>query len=303
MKSSRIKFTHRVICIFSVAVFHSGDLANAELVSWFSASGKTNLDSSGVQMTSGFQFQLGVFSGGFTPTAANFEQWPSHWVPAATSNYDAVNKQFGGQFSVTNNNSPFLVGASAWIYGFRITPTGTDRLLFRKLTWTWPAPNPMNPLGPEWNASDADQVILGSIHASGTPWLMKASLGQTFTQWQVDQLTGVSLNGPTDDPDQDGVSNLLEFVFGTNPNIPGSPTAMPLSLVSDRLQISIPRRIDHPASLVVEVSGDLVQWQSGPLHTEVVSDGGAALVVRDLTPLGPLHPRRFIRLKAALGSP
>ena len=64
--------------------------------------------------------------------------------------------------------------------------------------------------------------------------------------------------------------------------MPNAATATPLSLVDvggvKYLQIRIPRRIDHPAALVVEVSADLVHWNSGAAHTAVVEDSAAAFV-------------------------
>jgi hypothetical protein len=73
-----------------------------------------------------------------------------------------------------------------------------------------------------------------------------------------------------------------------------------VALQSGHVVITVPRRLDRPATLTVEVSGNLVDWQSGPAHTEVLQDNEAALVVRDLTPLSPANPKRFIRLKAKL---
>ena len=96
---------------------------------------------------------------------------------------------------------------------------------------------------------------------------------------------------------------MLEYVFGTPPESAGAPTATPVAVVGGHLQITIPRRIDHPATLIVEVSDDLTSWHSGPAYTAVVSDGLAALVVRDLTPMDADHPRRFMRLKAAVPAP
>ncbi len=122
----------------------------------------------------------------------------------------------------------------------------------------------------------------------------------SFAQWQTEFLDGEPLNKPADDPDKDGVSNLLEFVFGTAPKTANAPVATPVALQSGHAVITIPRRIDHLVTLTVEVSGNLVTWNSGPLHTAIVSDEVAALVVRDLTPLSPANPRRFIRLKASL---
>lgn len=66
---------------------------------------------------------------------------------------------------------------------------------------------------------------------------------------------------------------------------------------------SIPCRVDHPADLTVEVSDNLTNWHLEPAHTEVVTEGLTALVVRDLISLDASHPRRFIRLHATLPTP
>jgi hypothetical protein len=274
--------------------------ASAEQISWFSDIGKTNLDSGGVAMNSAFQFELGAFGGGFVPTAANTTQWRSHWVAADSATYNPTNQRFSGGFLLGSNAAPFTVGAKAWVFGFRDTPTGSEWILFRKTTWTWPASNPMSPPTIEWNARDANEVVLGAINAIGAPFLMKSAALQTYAQWQAAYLTAEPLNGPNDDPDHDGSPNLLEFVFGTPPKTAGAPTATPVSLVGGYLQITIPRLIGHPAGLTVEVSDNLVNWQSGSTYTQTVSDIPASLVVRDLTPLDTAHPKRFIRLRAGL---
>ena len=287
----------RILC---VAVCLAGTKLDAETIAWFSDAGKTNLDGAGVPMDGAFHFELGVFSSGFVPTASNVGQWAAHWVVADSETYNVANKRFSGQFVVTHNNSPFTVGAKAWIFGYRNTPTGSETLLFRGSGWTWPAPDPMNPVATEWNAAAANEVVLGSINAGGAPFLMRSASAQTFAQWRAEHLTAEPLDEPGDDPDHDGASNLLEFVFGTPPETAGAPTATPVALVGGHLQITIPRRSDHPAVLTVEVSSDLSDWHSGAGHTQTVGDGPAALVVRDLTPLDSAHPKRFIRLRAGL---
>lgn len=276
---------------------------NAEVISWFSDGNKINLTAAGAPMDAGFQFELGVFSGGFVPTPLNVSEWPAHWVAADSTSYNATTHRFAGQWTVTNNISPFLIGAAAWIFGHRTTPTGTDRILLRNTQWIWPAPDPLNPIPTEWNAATANQVVLGNVVSGGSPFLMKAARGQTFTQWQTELLTGEPLAGPGDDPDGDGSSNLLEYVFGTPPKSAGPPTATPVTLAGGHVQIIIPRRPDRPARLTVEVSGNLSDWQSGPTVTQVVDDGAAALIVRDLVPVDPVHPRRFMRLKAEPAAP
>lgn len=288
------------ICL---AVCLSGPQLHAETIAWFSDADQSNLGASGVPMDAGFQFELGVFSGGFVPTSLNVGQWSVHWVVADSTTYNPTTRRFADQVMVANNNAPFLPGANAWIFGHRVTPTGTDRILLRALGWKWPAPDPMNPIATEWNVKDAGVLVLGSVSGSGSPFLMKSAVERNFTQWQTEHLAGEPLNGPGDDPDKDGVSNLLEFVFGTQPKTAGASTATPMSLVDGKLQVSIPRRIDHPAALTVQVSGDLTSWASGPGHTEIVADDVSSLVVRDLTPIDPANPKRFMRLKAEPAEP
>jgi hypothetical protein len=271
----------------------------AETISWFSDPMRTNLDGSGTPMDAAFQFELGVFANGFVPTDGNHEQWQIHWSAAQTANYNSTSRRFAESYDVKHNPEPFTAGASAWIMGRRDTATGSERILLRNSNWLWPAPNAL--YFSEWNAKDADIIVTGELNGGGSPFLMRSATLQSFDQWRTEHLAGETLDGPADDADRDGTPNLLEFVFGTPPLISNKPTQTPVSLLDGHLQITIPRRPDRPATLVVEVSNDLIQWSSGPAHTEIASDGPAALVVRDLTPLDSVpHRKRFIRLRAVL---
>ncbi len=294
------RWTCRILCL---AGCFTGIRLNAEVISWFSDANKINLTAAGAPMDAGFQFELGVFSAGFVPTPLNVSEWPAYWVAADSTSYNATTHRFAGQWTVTDNASPFLIGAAAWIFGHRTTPTGTDRILLRNTQWIWPAPDPLNPIPTEWNAATANHVVLGNVDPGGSPFLMKSARGQSFTQWQTELLTGEPLAGPSDDPDGDGSSNLLEFIFGTPPKSAGPHTATPVTLAGGHTQIIIPRRPDRPALLTVEVSGNLADWQSGPTVTQLVDDGMDALIVRDLVPVDPVHPRRFMRLKAEPAAP
>lgn len=279
--------------------------AGARNVYWYSVSA-ANLDSAGAAMSGGFSFELGVFQGDFVPCAANRDQWAANWVPAQRVAYHATDQRFTGGFTVTANPPPFTVGKAAYVWGFIGGTASSEWILFRAPDWTWPQPDPLNPVPLFWNAADATPVA-GTIHAAGTPFLMQsaavtdaASPPTTWDQWRAAELAGEPLDGPNDDPDRDGTDNLLEFVFGTPPTRAGPPPQMPVALAGGFLQVTIPRRIDHPALLTVETSPDLTAWAAGPGATVVVADGPAALVVRDLTPLGPGVPRRFMRLRADL---
>jgi len=281
----------------------------AETVTWFSDPGGLNRDGAGGLMDSGFQFQLGVFSGGFQPTPSNITQWPAFWTSSDSASYDVGNKRYAGQIEVVSNSAPFTVGAEAWVLGKKVTETGTEMILFRRNTWLWPAPNPLNPIADEWrlNGAPGVQVVVGTVHPSGSPFLMQSLTVRSYDQWRTTELAGEPLGGINDDPDQDGVANLLEFIFGSNPMTPGPPPVTVISKVNvagnDYLQISIPRRRDRLALLKVQVSSDLQTWHDGGAFTEVMADNPLEWVVRDKTPYPPAGGKRFMRLAATLPAP
>lgn len=289
-----------------------GAACHAEQIYWYSVGPISNLTSGGAAMTAGFSFELGVFKDGFVPGSANTADWAAKWVPAQRSTYNQALQRFDNQFTVTvaNHVAPFTQDPAAYVWGFQGGVASCEWILFRKDDWTWPAPvgSPPNPNGLSWNAAHAT-AVLGTIHASGSPFLMQsaavtnaASPPTTWQQWQAVELAGVA-NGPNDDPDHDGTNNLLEFVFGTPPKQAGAPPQTPVTRVNGHLQITIPRRIDHPVVLTVEVSSDLTHWDAGEMFTEAISNSPAALVVRDKTSLSPANPRRFMRLKSELPAP
>jgi hypothetical protein len=292
--------------IAALILLAAGGSLMAERISWFSPAAAVNHTSAGSPMDAGFRFELGVFNGSFVPQAANKHLWAANWRPAMRASYDATAKAYNDLHEIWGNNAPFTVGKQGYVWGFRGDGLTGEWILFRATSWNWPVVNPLNPEPPSWNAAAATPVI-GQINASGTPFLMKSAAitnaappTTTWEQWREENLTGEPLNAPGDDPDHDGTPNLLEYVFGTAPKSPNAPVATPAALVSGHVTITIPRRIDHPVTLTVEVSGDLATWHSGPAHVEAVSNTVASLVARDLTPLGSANPKRFIRLRAVL---
>lgn len=289
----------------------------AERIRFFSAPNQTNQTSSGQALDHGFAFELGVFANGFVPSQANVAQWAANWRVATDDDghpardvYNPTTRRFDAEHVVTDNHAPFTVGAAAYVWGFRGGVGTSEWILFRKPTWTWPAPNPLNPLPLEWDVADAVAEV-GSIDSDGSPSLMRtaavaaASPATTWQQWRAAELAGTAETGPADDPDRDGLSNLLEYVFGSPPTQAGPPPTTALATAEAGgqayLQLSVPRRIDHvSAVLAIEVSDDLTHWFAGPGHTVVVGDTPAALVARDATVAGGGQPCRFMRLRASL---
>lgn len=276
-------------------------ILEANTISWFCIPNKPNLTSAGAAMDAGFEFQLGVFTGAFVPTVSNQGEWASRWVPAQTSAYNPASKSFGGNFAVSGNAAPFTVGKKAYVWGRKTTSTASEWILFSETGWTWPAPDSMNPFPIEWNASAA-VAIIGQIDPSVGNFLMKSESVSSYTQWSNLHLAGELLQGPNADPDYDGSPNLLEFIFGTLPLQAGAPTATPTAFVDisgqKYLQITVPRLRNRLAEVTVEVSGNLVNWNSGGTHLVEISNTSEVLVVRDLTPSGPGLPKRFMRARA-----
>ena len=122
---------------------------------------------------------------------------------------------------------------------------------------------------------------------------------QYFSAAQIaDPLTG----GPTADPNQDGVNNLLAYALDASPWTSAMASLPTAQLVGGYLTTTFTRRkslID--LIYLVEVSGDLVTWNSGSTFTTEVSvtprDAGTETVrVRDNIPFAA-GARRFIRVK------
>lgn len=270
-----------------------------------------NLTSGGSPMSSSFNFELGVFVGTFVPTAQNTAEWAVNWRSAksAAYSYSSNAKRFAGDFVVTSNVTPFTTGKAAYIWGSQGTAEKGEWVLFRANSWSWPSANGFDNV--EWLAENAT-AVLGEINSSGSPHLMKSVAiansipvppKETWGQWQAANLAGKEKILPNEDADGDGMANILEFAFGTDGGKPGPPTHTPVSLSSDHLVITIPRRQDRNVNLTVEVSNDLINWNSGPDHTEVLEDGPLGWVVRDRVAHGAANPKRFIRIKAEIPTP
>lgn len=279
--------------------------AEARIISFYCSPMSANQTASGASMDASFRFELGVFTGGFVPTSANTSQWAANWVSAKRAVYNETNRLFTAEYTVTSNAAPFTTGAQAYVWGFGGT-RGDEWILFRATSWTWPTANPDNPVLINWNAAAATQVIVGSINSSGSPYRMKTAIisdsllpPTTWPQWQSESLEGVALNNPSDDPDNDGIRNDWEFVFGLDPRKPDTLPATTTEVVTvgnDRfLRIAIPRRADHIASLVVQLSTNLSTWSSGPAFTTVDSSTSSSLTVRSLVPIDEAAPRQFMR--------
>jgi len=97
----------------------------------------------------------------------------------------------------------------------------------------------------------------------------------TIVQWKVDNFGVAALADPyaagedwsdTADSDLDGLSNMAEYIFGTDPTVYGDLPAHELVIVYDagleRVTVSYNRRTnDSSLTYVLEISNDLLSWQ------------------------------------------
>jgi hypothetical protein len=126
-------------------------------------------------------------------------------------------------------------------------------------------------------------------------------VSEGFASWIADQGVPAGQRGPQDDPDGDGVANLLEYALGGNPAV-ANRDILPVQgteTVNGQTYLSIAFTKNASASdvsLIVETSGDLITWNSGTGHTVVVEETASAAIVRDAVALTDAN-RRFIRLR------
>ena len=136
----------------------------------------------------------------------------------------------------------------------------------------------------------------GSV--SSTPATLTVS--RTFAWFQAQY--GSTYSVLLADPIGTGVKNLQAYAFGLNPANPDRTQLPQKSIQGNYLQISYPQWKDATdLTYVVEVSGDLITWNSGPGYTQQVSVNSLdatrqQIIQRDLIPITSAA-RRFIRVR------
>lgn len=296
-----------VLCLLCLV----GSPVTGRTIQWFCDPGGSKLFSGGAALDGAIQFELGVFADGFVPSVENRSEWTSHWVPAQRVDYVASTAVFNGTVTVDANDVPFTVGAKAYIWGFTGDLEDGEWILARQSTWTWPAPDPFVPFQLEWNIGAATEVLAGTVIASGSPFLLQtAAVGDlvppttSWPQWQEDELAGEPDNGPSDDPDRDGLSNLEEYAAGTPPLqaaewVTVRPAMVTLAEAGRYPVITVPLRADRELALEIGVSGDLEQWDFDPSATVVASSTAGTVTYRGVVSLD-LAPRQFLRARLTL---
>ena len=154
------------------------------------------------------------------------------------------------------------------------------------------------------NTTTFQNVDIIALPSGTSSW--QAFQNHWFTAQQIAE---VSVSSPTADANRDGCANLFSYGSGVSPLISTSGTSNLYPVILDSggfLTITYPRlknRLDF--DFVVEVSSDLVTWNSGPVYTLETSvtpldATREQATVRDRTSMNA-SSRRFIRLRAIYG--
>lgn len=220
---------------------------------------------------------------------------PLNTAPVVNPGTVAVLAPFSLNATVTDDGRPTPPGAVT-VQWSRVSGPGTASFANPVLTNTLLTLTQSGAHTLRLIADDGDSVTFGDLSFAG--YL------NGYDQWHDLSFVG-GLTNPAgallEDPDQDGLRNLMEYAFGL---MPGSPTASPI--LTDRvvigsdsfLRIDIPRSATATGlSWIVEATSDLTNptsWSSDGLVVELNTP--TRLRVRDSVPAAS-GLRRFMRVR------
>lgn len=158
-----------------------------------------------------------------------------------------------------------------------------------------PASNPDHGLAASWQRS----ASIGG-HPGGQP------LSLTYAQWTSYLFSEGDLADPNDDPDGDGIPNLIEFFLGSFPDQVDPAHRVPVSLVieegGERFQAMRFSQLEVQNDLAgsVQESADLVTWTNNGIQEILPAENqGNGWVTRTFRVLDPIQdrPQSYLRLR------
>jgi hypothetical protein len=274
-------------------------------------------DSSSQPLPADFVWELGAFTGNFTPTPANVDQWRAHWTPAARSLTNLSFGFFSRDFVLASNAAPFNTGNRGWIWGYGCGADPGQWVLIGASGWTWPTADPFNPFIISWATSNATATaVVGTLNATAVnpnTHIATAPISGAFppampaADWRAltfeAEIAGAEPNTALDeDFDGDGSLNLMEFALGTDPKDRADHAApgFRFQLVSGSLYalLSVERNPCADVTFTVQRATDLTGWTTAGLTP--FADEPDLLEVRETAPQSGSDPTRgFLRLHVA----
>jgi hypothetical protein len=299
-----------------------GNVAQTEFnaCTWWALRNGTNLDGNNSSLLYGWR-EYGdygvVASGDETGVPAN-SPYPTYYTAQLLTNWGR-----GGDAVVSATSGYGLLS----IYAARVVNGSLALLVINKdPTADLPAQIALNNFtagsssAPVYWYGKADDlatsgITTGTASVSGTAFsytfpsysMSVVVVKSQFENWREQnftaaQLSNWTISGDTGNPSGDGIPNLMKYALGLNPNVPAGATGLPAlgqASVSGKTYLTL-TFTDEAAltdiAYTVQVSNDLVNWESGASYT-VRTDNGTTntAVYRDLTAIGTTQ-QRFMRL-------
>lgn len=150
-----------------------------------------------------------------------------------------------------------------------------------------------------------------SVTATDGAWISPAGI-RPIDAWRTlkfgSDASIPAIAGDLADPDHDGVRNIEEYAFGTNPKAAQGGPAFAFSLVAGKPHLQFNRPSPADVTYVVQSSDDLGAWQDVAILPEnsftwtgpagIIESGSGntrSVTVFDPSP-GPSAPRQFVRV-------
>jgi hypothetical protein len=245
---------------------------------------------------------------------------PAPGVPPPTVEIiasDAMAGEFGptpGRFTVVRNNDPNLL---ALIINYAISGTASNGIDYASLPGSITIPAgalaasiTISPLGNNL-ASDQATVTLSLLPSTNFSFTTLSNatvtiLDRPINAWRRANFTSAELadsqvSGDLADPDQDSLSNLMEYAMGLPPKDGTSADRPYVRIEAGYLTLTYTRsKSATDVAIVLEQSADLLNWQSGSGYVEQTSvvDEGAVqrITVRLIAPVNGT-PLAYLRMK------
>lgn len=217
-------------------------------------------------------------------------------VTAGTINLYVLKIEFGATDKVTLFVNPTVGGSEPGSASASLTAPAGENLIFGSIAQY---------LNSAAGSAKFDELRFGATWAGAVPAVSAPLTGIAawFDSYGLPS-DGTGLGSPTAILSGDGITNLMKYALGIDPDMPGYQGNLWTGTVnvsgSDYLGLTYTRPEPAPSgvSYVAEASTDLVNWSTaGLVETLSTPSGGLRSVsVRHGTPIGS-EPRQFLRLK------
>ncbi|BCU79727.1 autotransporter-associated beta strand repeat-containing protein [Luteolibacter sp. LG18] len=223
---------------------------------------------------------------------------------AGTLTLGGVNTYTGGTTvnagKLAVNGSSLANGGALIVNGGLVDVTGNevvDKLFF----------GTTQQLAGTYGATGSGATFIDNTHFSGTGVLTVTSSPTAYDSWALSKGLTNANNGPTQDPDNDGIPNLLEYVLGGNPLASLASVRPVQSDDGSNIVLTFSRSdaSEGDVTLNVEWSANLITWTDIPVTATTSSsvfvqenDAFDDTVSVAIPKSNAVNGKLFVRLKA-----